>query len=167
MNISQWPIGRILQLPDHCLSRRFSVFVTIQTVGDSTQWDISELALPDKTIIHEFAFWGAGTLGQYTDIRLALGDQLPTATTEMDTLDPLFHGLGVQGPEPRTLLTMVGVFIHFNRLKMYVPAQGRRLILETVTKAGTTPSVSVGIVVSSVPTEVPDWLISGPDKSQL
>lgn len=167
MNISQWSIGRIMQLPDCCLSRRFSVFVTIQTVGDSTQYDISELALPDRTIIHEFAFWAAGTFGQFTSIRLALGDQLPTATTEMDTLDPLFHGLGVQGPEPRVLLAMVGVSVHFDRLKMYVPAQGRRLILETTTLAGTNPAVSVGIVVSAVPTEVPDWLISGRGKNLL
>lgn len=160
MDIRNWPLDRILQLPDSCLSRRFAVFVAIETVPEMTQWDISELALPDKTIIHEFCFWAGGALGNITAMRLALGDQLPTTTAQMDRLEPLFHGLGFQGPEPRTFIATVGVTTHLNRLKMYVPAQGRRLIMETVAPTGLTPSVFAVVVVSAVPTEVLDCLLS-------
>lgn len=160
MNISTWPIGKILQLPDYCLSRRFVVSVSIATLGDDTQWDISELALPDRTIVHEIMIYGSGALSKFAVMRLALGDQLPTTTAEMDRLDPMLHGFGVQGAEPRGFTVgSPGVFT-LSRLKMYLPAQGRRLVMELVAAAANIMFVCAALTVSSVPTEVPDWFCS-------
>ena len=38
---------------------------------------------------------------------------------------------------------------------------GRNLVVEATSVGAGTPAVMVGVVVSSVPREVPDWLISG------
>ena len=160
MNIRNWPMDRILMLPDNCLSRRFVVSCAIVTLGDETVWDISELALPDKAIVHELLLYGTGAFGKYVVTRLALGDQLPAATAEMDRLEPLFHGLGVQGAEPRGLTVGSPSTFRLNRLKMYVPAQGRRLVLEIAAVAGMVIQVCAAITVSTVPTEVPDCLLS-------
>jgi len=160
MNLRNWSMDQILMLPDHCLSRRFSVFASSLVGPSATGWDISELALPDRAIIHEFVIWTAGTFGKFAEMRLALGDQLLTATAEMNRLEPLFSGLGVQGAEPRTLTVGGNMAYHLNRLKMFVPAQGRRLVLEVTTSTGVDIHVTAGIVVSAVPTEVPDCLLS-------
>lgn len=161
MDIRNWPMDHILMLPDHCLSRRYSVFVCIDTTAEATEWDISELGLPDRAIIHELTLASNGEFAQMSYVRLALGEQLPTTTAQMDSLEPLFYGMGVQGPDPRVIRLSNPFFYHMNRLKMYVPAQGRRLILETTTLLGNSPSILAGVVVSAVPTEVPDCLLLG------
>lgn len=160
MDVRNWSMDQILMLPDHCLSRRYSVFVTISTTPLETEWDISELALPDKAIIHEFGILCTGGFGKLATARLALGDQLPIATATMDALEPLFMGLGRQGAEPRTFQVGAGEYFHLDRLKMYVPAQGRRLILETTAETGVEIDITAVIVVSACPTEVPDCLLS-------
>lgn len=160
MDIRNWPMDMILQLPDHFLSRRYSVFVALDLPEETTAWDISELALPDRAIIHEFGVLGNGFFGKDALVRLALGDQLPTAVGTMSGLEPLFAGLGFQGPEPRTFRVMTGAGLYLRRLRMFVPAQGRRLVLEAVTGAGITMSVMACVVVSSIPTEIPDCLLS-------
>ncbi len=148
-----------MQLPDCCLGRRFPVFVALETVTDETHWDISELALPDRTIVHELAIVASGAYGMEGTVRLALGDQLPTTTAQMDSLEPLFHGFGLQGPGPRYSNFSMPMNFAFRRLKMYVPAQGRRIILEAFTASAQGPSFYAAIIVSSIPTEVPEWLI--------
>jgi len=160
MDLRNWSMDQILQLPDHCLSRRFVVSCSMSTLGDETVWDISELALPDRAIVHELTMFGTGSLGKFAVVRLALGDQLPTAVAEMDRLEPLFHGLGVQGAEPRGFTVGAQGQFTLNRLKMYVPAQGRRLVLEMAAAATVVIFVCAAITVSTVPTEVPDCLLS-------
>ncbi len=165
MDIRNWPIDRIMQLPDCCLSRRFLVSVSLDTKGGETLYDISELGLPDKTIVHEFVLIASGTVGGRVDVRLALADQLPTVTQEMDGLEPLFHGLGLQGAEPRRFVVGWTAMFRLSRLKMYVPAQGRRLVMEMIAEQEVIMSVCAAVTVSAIPTEVPDWLISGPGRS--
>ncbi len=159
MDIRNWSMDQILQLPDHLLSRRYVVSAALDLGADETAWDISELGLPDMAIVHEMFIFAGGAFGKSMRIRLALGDQLPTITAEMDRLEPLFMGLGYQGPEPRTIQVSVLSPFRMNRLRMFVPAQGRRLILEGVTAVGDIIGVIAGIVVSGVPTEVPDCLL--------
>jgi len=127
---------------------------------DTTAWDISELALPDRSIIHEFTLNGFGAYGSAASVRLAIGDQLPTTVAEMSRLEPLFAGMGFQGPEPRTIPISAPAIFRLSRLKMYLPAQGRRLILEGVTIAAVVADIMVAIVVSAVPNEVPDCVLS-------
>jgi len=159
MDIRNWSMDQILMLPDHCLSRRFVVSTSLILAGAGEVWDISELAFPDRAIVHELSWYGTGGLGKFAVMRLALGDQLPTAVAEMDRLEPLFHGLGVQGPEPRSFTIGAQGQFALNRLKMYVPAQGRRLVMEMVAAEAVVLFVCAAITVSAVPTEVPDCLL--------
>ncbi|MBA7714214.1 hypothetical protein ES703_123231 [subsurface metagenome] len=78
----------------------------------------------------------------------------------MDRLEPLVMGLGYQGPEPRGFFVGTSGALHLDRLKMYVPAQGRRLVIEVVALTGMELGITVAIVVSACPTEVPDCLLS-------
>lgn len=158
MNIQNWGMGQIMQLPDYLFGRRFLITCEVR-VGPATRaWDISEVALPEKCVIWELVIKGMGIIGMMTTVRIALGDQLPTAVAMFNALDPLFMGLGAQGAEPRDFLLLERAGVAFRRLRMPVAAQGRRLVIEAISPEILTAAVVVGIVVSGVPKEVPDWL---------
>lgn len=161
MDIRNWPLGSIMQLPDCCFGRRFLVSVTPTTPSGGTGWDISEIALPERFVIWEFFSWWSSVELVFFSWRLALGDMLPSTTAEMDDLQPLFPGLGLQGAEPRTLIPPPSLFFMRWQLRVPVQAAGRRLIMELSAVATKTGIVTAGIIVSSLPTEVPDWLCSG------
>jgi len=160
MNIQNWGIGRIMELPDWCFGRRFMVSCALDLAAATRAWDISEVALPEWCVIWELFIVGTGDFGKEISVRIALGDQLPAVVAVFDALDPLFMGLGVQGAEPRYLNVNGVRELSMRRLRMPVAANGRRLVIEGLTPEAKTGSLFVAIIVSGVPKEVPDWLVS-------
>jgi len=159
MDISNWGIGRIMQLPDYCFGRRFLVSCTVQGGDAAAAWDISEVALPERCVIWEMRAFCDSTGVDLTSWRMALGDQLPATTAIMDGLEPLINGLGIQGPGPRAIdMSFEGKLI-WNRLRQNINAASRRLIIEATGALGKTPIVTVGIVVSGVPRSIPDMIV--------
>ena len=160
MDIRHWGLNKIMQLPDCCFGRRFMVSCALDIGAAQREYDISEVALPETCVIWELVIDGSGSFGDRGIVRIALGDQLPTAVAMFNELDPLFMGLGLQGAEPRPLELNGGEVLSFRMLRMPVAAAGRRLVIEGITGETITCRVFVGIVVSGVPKEVPDWLVS-------
>lgn len=160
MNIQNWGLGQIMQLPDYLFGRRFMVSCFLDVPDATRAWDISEVALPEMCVVWELVVATLQAFGAEITVRIALGDQLPAAAATFDALDPLFMGLGVQGPEPRGFHILdIGSF-SMRRLRMPVAAQGNRLVVEALTPEAKSGTVFVGIVVSGVPKEIPDWLVS-------
>lgn len=160
MDIRSWPIDMIMQLPDCCLGRKFRVFVEAASPGDDEVWDISEVALPDKCILWGLSMLTYTTYTGYRDFRLALGDQLPTTEAQMNVLEPLIAGLGITEAEPRSITLCPGLNFEHYTMKQYLPAQGRRLVLGVRGFPLKITLIRASIEVSSVPTEVPDCLLS-------
>lgn len=160
MNIQNWGLGQIMQLPDYLFGRRFLVSCSLDMKKAMMEWDISEVALPEMCVIWELYITGLHIYSTGIELRIALGDQLPTAVAEMDRLEPLFMGFGFQGPDPRVLNVHERARIALTRLRMPVAANGRRLVIEGVTSETDNGTIFVGIVVSGVPKEIPDWLVS-------
>lgn len=160
MDIRDWPLNRIMQLPDCCFGRRWPVILECFRSAVGHDWDISEIAIPDLAVLWRVSLTGHLGVWDSGYFRLALGDKLPTAVVEMNALEPVISGLGVQGAEPRQihLTTYDGQFVM--EFKQLVHAQGRRPILELFNLAEGASAVRVELVFSSIPTEVPDWLIS-------
>lgn len=124
-------------------------------------WDIAEIAFPEKAVIWELTVEIVGAFEPGDNFRIALGDQLPTTEAQMDALEPLFPGTGQQGPEPRRMLMQLYTGTSMRQLKMPIQASGRRMIVEVTPVGAAEKPVVVKIIVSSLPTEVPNWLISG------
>ncbi|MBA7627280.1 hypothetical protein ES703_34742 [subsurface metagenome] len=160
MNIRDWPLGRIMQLPESCFGRRFPIWVELHNTPGQLTWDISELAFPEVAVIHEFTIWASGVSGHSADIRLALGDQLPTTSAMMFALEPLFSGFGFAYIEPRASRIAATTQLLLSQLRMPISTSGRRLVFELSTGLGQTVACGVCLVVSSIPTEVPDCLLS-------
>ncbi|GAH58066.1 unnamed protein product, partial [marine sediment metagenome] len=94
MDIRNWPMDRIMQLPDECFGRRFLVSCSLAYADAGSTFDISEIALPEACVLWSLnvAWYNEDTATHY--IRLALGDQLPATVAMMDALEPLISGLG-------------------------------------------------------------------------
>jgi len=161
MNIQNWGIGKIMELPDWCFGRRFMVSCTVFVPEAGDCWDISEVALPEMCVIWELAITGSGEWNKWCFLRVALGDEVPRFVADMDRLEPLFMGLGEQGAEPRRMRIETRVNLDVSQLRMPVASQGKRMVIEGRTEELISAGVQVVIVVSGVPKEIPDWLVSG------
>ena len=161
MDIRNWGLDKVMQLPDWCFGRRWPIFCRV-TAGEGSQlWDISELKLPDVCVVWEFGAWIARSSFEVDTFRLALGRFLPATAAQMDALEPLFNGLGAQGPGPRQIDAHRSGQLRMENLRMPVQAQGKNLILEATEATDKSGTIQVYIVISSIPTEVPDWLALG------
>lgn len=156
MDIQNWGIGRIMQLPDYCFGRRFLVSCTVTGGDAAAAWDISEIALPEQCVLWEIRAFCDSAAVDITSFRLALGDQLPVTTAIMDGLEPLINGLGAQGPGPRAIVPSLDGRMQWNKFRQNIASASRRLILEATGAATKTPTIMVGIVVSGVPRSIPD-----------
>lgn len=159
MNIRDWPMDGIMQLPDHCFGRRWPIACEISTITDPT-YDISEIALPERCVVWSVALdWWNASIDTDAYIRLALGDQLPLNVGMMNILEALIRGVGVQSGEPRYIGLEVGSLNLLWPMRMGLAAAGRRLVMSARPVGGNWLTVRCVLEVSSMPTEVPDWLI--------
>jgi len=167
MNISQWPIGRIMQLPDFVFGRRWPIIFSGLLTTVSTEYYISEMALPDVCVLWELTFFttpvSTAVVPPVMPLSIYLGDQLPTTDAEMALMEPLF-------PEADEIVDGLRSFRgrgNLSRLRKPISAQGRRVVMRTEIGAVVPGTFVVWLIFSSVPKEVPDWLISGLGRIQL
>ena len=167
MRIDNWGMGAKMMLPDELFGRRFLVSCTVEGGSEAAAWDMSEIAFPEHAVIWEFRVFSELTAADLISVRVALGDQLPTSQAMMTALEPLVAGLGAQGPDPRIMGLSLDGRLEFTQLRFGMASAGRKLVLEVMGAQGKTPRVTVGVVVSSVPREVPEWLYSEKDREHL
>lgn len=161
MNISQWPISRIMQLPDYCFGPRWPVELSMAGEALASKFDISKMALPETCVIWELAavlhsaelFEGA--------FELRLGDQLPASWPAFQELELLFSGVRTILPPGAVIYLTSMTSVNWQNLKMPVRAAGRRLVLGIRSGTCNGHFIQVALTVSSIPREVPDWLVSG------
>lgn len=160
MRIDKWPMDRIMRLPDWCFGRRWPVYVEGYAAGDVLAYDISEVGLPERGVIWEFGCIASCNNARQDWFRLVLGHNLPATIAEVDLLEPLLMGFGIQGAAPRHM-RFVTTADHMNiHLRQPRTFNGKKLILEISCMATIYMTVQAWVVVSDLPREVPDWLVS-------
>lgn len=164
MNIANWSLNRIMQLPDFCFGRRWPISIFGSERGINIAYDIAECALPEKTVIWELHVRGSGTEGIFYYAGLRLGDKLPTTAAEFNALELLFPCLDDYRIGRSGVKLQKGLELHLTQLRYPVLSAGRRFVGSFETTFESYQEVHVAFIVSSVPTEVPDWLISGPGR---
>lgn len=160
MDIRNWPMDKILQLPDGVFGRRWPVSVSAKGTGPIPTFDIAEMAFPERIVVWEVQYngWRVDPNVVQT-VRIGLADQLPVTVAVMDTSAPFLRSLGfVVGGLTAFYLPNSGNLI-FPNLKVGVETGGRRLVGYFVTLS-TDWDVWLTVTVSSIPTEVPDCLLS-------
>ena len=165
MDIRNWPMDKIMQLPDHCFGRRFVVSCYSVISGAATAYDMSELSLPDGFMLWEVVFFNTSAANKLLVVRLALGNVLPASPWDFNLLSPLLPGLGVQGADPRQITFTAPQTIAIQCIKQPFESGNRKLVVEVIASGVGSSYFGVSAIVSSIPTEVPDWLVSGPANS--
>jgi hypothetical protein len=160
MNIQDWGIGRIMQLPDCCFGRRFVISFSGYNLQNSAVGVISEISLPDRCVLWTMATWTRYQMGiignSIITFNFVLTDQIPAAVAAWQLAEPLLSGQD----EVHLGQRVVRGNITLDNLRMVIPAQGRRVALRVYENADIKCEWAARLVFSSIPTEVPDWLLS-------
>lgn len=166
MDIRGWPLGHIMELPDCCFGRRFPVFFGGDYEFGGTNIFISEIGLPDVCVLWEVSLqvtYAEDPTG-ITDFRMAykLGDKLPATAGEVTTLEDMFP----ESDEKVAIGSVIRPPLHMVNIRKPYHAQGRRVVLDVQSEFGAHVYWNTSLVFSSIPTEVPDCLVSGSLKNQ-
>lgn len=161
MRIDDWPMDRIMRLPDWCFGRRWFVGAYQGGTLGVIHLNMTEEELPDK-----FVVWGAlfccmsPSCLQALRCTIRLGSRIPVNVAEAMGLDRVFKGVSSH--------TILYEFFAPQNGIMWVPAErvliesaGRRIVIVTNGDQAIDYEATVGIQISALPKEVPDWLISG------
>ncbi len=166
MDISGWPMERIMQLPIEAFGRRWLVGVGAELASADSVFDISEAALPERFIIWEVIAGISGTLNTSADVILALGSKLPTSDAEFDSLELIFSGV-VGRTDVRGGFSVFSLTHYLiTDLCTFVVSGGRRLVVRIKRDLGTSGGGTLSILISSIPREIPDWMV-GSKSDQL
>ncbi|MBA7592028.1 hypothetical protein ES708_34200 [subsurface metagenome] len=160
MDIRDWSLNKIMQLPDCAFGRRWP----FSAVGEGTSllpaFRISLCALPEWCVLWEVVVVSALVTEFRASIELRLGDQLPTTKPEFQTHELLLPCLECLQLNPSRIMGEPGQPTALTRLKFPVRSAGRRLLTQHASNGLTEVESAVYTVWSSIPTEVPDWLCS-------
>ncbi len=162
MDISNWPMDRIMQLPVDCLGTRFTIiFSDAQpAVGDDIYFN--NLALTDRCVLHEIhASIGSSTVNVSSPIAslaLVLANRQPANLTEFLTHDNLLTGIDEETSDIQQFRTPM----HLTRLKLPILAQGRKVALKFSIEGVFAAHFNVALVFSSIPREIPDFYSGHP-----
>jgi len=161
MDISKWPIDRVMALPDWCFGRQWWIGEEVETLSAGIKYFFFSDMPPDVFVLWDIFFspglWAAGEL---VDLTLVLCHQTPDAGN-IQTLTRLLR----QFSTPNAFYDMhlqCKTAVHLGPMKVLIEANndgigGRmRIIAETVTALN-----NIAVLVSALPKEVPDWVVSG------
>lgn len=160
MNVRDWPMGAIMQLPDCCFGRRWGVAVGGVSLGPGIHTYLSVDPLPDVCVVWEVFLSSMNVSPNGDRVEFRLGDHIPLTDAAVDEFEMLFPSLEVSASLRSSILVPYGTGFSVRSLKLPVAAQGRRLCVRFTFVTGGAANVQAGIVVSSIPTEVPDCLVS-------
>jgi len=160
VDITRWPMTKIMQLPDWCFGQRWPIVLSAVPAAVPAAFEQSRAALPERIVIWSVGVWCVGTFNESATITLALADVAPTTEAEWDVLTLVFPGAQVSGNPVYDFWVVSTSSIIVPSFRMPVQTSGRKLCARIATAGGTPGSAGISVVVSSIPTEVPDWLVA-------
>ena len=159
MNLNQLPINDLMQMPDHLFGARWFIGCRFDLNETEAVFAISEESLPERTVI-----WGvlitsdALTFTDLASFGLRLGDQVPATDAAFLECEQIFRGI--------SSLNDLWDFRFGQGNALFLPVQrkilqptGRRLVVRGIAGTGKTGDTVVALLVSSVPTLIPDFLM--------
>jgi len=159
MDISHWNMNQVMQLPDWCFGERWPVITSQRLEADTTTQWISEQSLPDAGVIWEVSLLGAYGVGGDLYYQIALGDYKPATGAEFQAFEKVFPGSYDSNQTAGQIFFGYQMARRVTMRKLMKP-QGRRFAyLAHNAHATERMTLTLCVVVSSVPKEAPDWLV--------
>lgn len=167
MKIDNWPMDRIMRLPDWCFGRRWWVGHTGRENSGDVVFYISPFELPDK-----FVVWGvmigcsSGAPVNPIHITMRLGSVAPTTSIETIAMERVFKGM-CQPAEIYEFIVSQWDLTWMNCERILIESAGRRLVVEAIGDTVNPYEFTAALLISALPKEVPDWLISESGKNLI
>ena len=161
MDVSRWPLEKIMELPDWCFGKKWWVGVSIGTaLAESVPFIIDE-SVPDVFVLWDILLMSAAATGQTrTDMTIRLCREAPT-TANVLTFRKLLKGLA-KNLDYYEIQLPADVAVHIGPMRNLVEARNDRIggIFKRI-GATETQQAELGFLISGIPREVPDWVVSG------
>ena len=157
MDVSKWPLNKIIQLPDWCFGQRWWVGVNIGTaLAEAVPFIIDE-SLPDVFVLWDVIVLSAQATGQTrTDLTVRLCSQIPT-TENVLTFRRLLKGLS-RNLEYYELQLPADVAVHIGPMRNIVESRNDKIggIFKRI-GATDTQQAQVGFLISAIPRKIIDF----------
>ncbi|NVM23073.1 MAG: hypothetical protein HWN68_14980 [Desulfobacterales bacterium] len=158
MDISNWDINRIMQLPDWCFGRKWLVGLHAELTGASSKFDLSEFNLPDIAVIWEVTFMVARVSSTSVRFTLALSDHQPVDDADFEKLEPVLKHVKSRMGFRYSLEANDLMAIRLSELKTPIESKNRRLACKFRRVIGQSTGGQAMVTVSYLPREIPEWL---------
>ena len=165
MNIDNWPLDKIMRLPDWCFGRRWWVGTYCGSATGTAFYGMSQETLPDKIVV-----WGVLITNrspvclQAMRLTIRLGYRVPANVAEATALERLFKNIS----EPNILYEFYpqqNASIWINAERLLLETKGRHLCFVANGDQAIAYEMTAGVLISAMPQEVPDWLILGREEN--
>ena len=161
MDVSRWALHRRMALPDWCFGQRWWIGGFIGTEAAGTTYFFFSDFPPDV-----FCLWdvlvapGGITAAIRLDLKLCLCRETPVSGN-IRVLTPLLRQFGTPGSFYDIHLPP-GATTHLGPMKTLIEANNNGVggALKYISETETLES-SIALLVSALPREVPDWVVSG------
>jgi len=158
MDIRNWPMNRIMQLPDCCFGRRWLVACAAETAEAGDEYAIVGAGMPDRAVIWEINVTMEFAITQVVGLEFAWAERLVTTAAEWSGLQKMFPCQGQKDGADYNFWASSGSSVITANLKLPSPALGKRPSVRLDDGSTSGKDVTVYFTISSLPTEVPDWL---------
>ena len=161
MDVSRWPLHKIMMLPDWCFGRRWWVGSYAGNTSGQVYYFCSEENLPDWFVVWGFLLSfkeNAALSAIRATIRLARNTAEITANAM--TMERLCKGISAHTILYEFYVPQNGL-IWINGIRTIHESKDRRIAFATNGDQVIAYEGTVGVLISGVPREVPDWVVSG------
>jgi len=154
-----------MQLPDECFGRRWAVISSHQIAADATDEWLVKQPLPDGCVLWGLRVIQGGSEAGVHWVKIALGDNEPVSDATFDAFERLFPGDFDNAAEEGAIYFMYPSPVDM-QLRMPIVSMGRRFAVQAHNGNNLViMNMCVVFLISSIPTEVPDCLLSGQGRS--
>ena len=159
MRIDNWPLDKIMRLPDWCFGRRWWIGEYMGNTKGTVDYRLGVENLPDK-----FVVWGilistrSPACLEALRLTIRLGELLPVAPGDVNGLDRILKGVSIQTITYEFYVNPNGL-TWINVERVIHESNGRRLVLMANGDQTIAYEMTAGMIISSMPKEVPGWLL--------
>ncbi len=161
MDIRKWSLHKIMALPDWCFGVKWWVGTYIGTAADAVTYFLIEESVPDKFVLWDVLISSTGgTAGSSCNVTLRLCRQVPTSGT-LKNYRRLLTNMSTRQMSYDIHLPPIAT-THLGPMKNLIEAENDRIggALKIPSETATCEN-SVACLISAIPKEVPDWVVSG------
>lgn len=163
MDIRKWSVQKRITLPDWCFGPKWWIGEQVATTADAAKYfHFSDLP-PDLFVLWDVVFGQGGFVAcTKVDLTLCLCRETPVGGN-IGILDRLMRQLGTKGLAYEIHLPP-NQFVHLGPMKILVEANNNGIggVLRLLNESANCEN-TIACLVSALPKEVPDWVVSGLD----